>query len=167
MTSTDPRIRPAISRDVPALLRLIRDLAEYEREPDAVEATEAHLHAALFPVEGTPTTFAHVAEVEGEVVGMALWFLTFSTWTGTNGIWLEDLYVTPEQRGSGLGTALLAALAEVCVKRGYRRLEWWVLDWNAPSIAFYESLGARSQSEWTTYRMDGEALMRLAGPPPG
>lgn len=96
-------IREATPDDVPAILRLVRDLAVYEREPDAVEATEEHFGAALFPSDGSATTFAHVAEVDGEVVGMAIWYLTFSTWTGVNGIWLEDLFVQPEHRGSGVG----------------------------------------------------------------
>ena len=100
-------------------------------------------------------------EVDGEVVGMAVWYLTFSTWTGVNGIWLEDLFVQPGQRGSGLGRELLATLARTCVERGYQRLEWWVLDWNEPSIGFYESLGARAQDEWTVFRMDGAALGEL------
>lgn len=154
-------IREATPADVPAILRLVHDLAAYEKEPDAVRATEADFRAALFPDEGAPTTFAHVAEVEGRVVGMAVWYLTFSTWTGVNGIWLEDLFVEPEQRGAGLGRELLATLARTCVDRGYQRLEWWVLDWNEPSIGFYESLGARAQDEWTVFRMDGPALGSL------
>ncbi len=97
------------------------------------------------------------------MIGIAVWFRTFSTWTGVNGIWLEDLYVDPDHRGNGAGRALLAALAGVCAERGYPRLEWCVLNWNAPSIAFYNSLGALPQDEWTTYRMTGEALERLAG----
>jgi GNAT superfamily N-acetyltransferase len=154
-------IREARPDDVPAILRLVRDLATYEKEPDAVRATEEHFHAALFPREGTPATFAHVAEVNGEVVGMAVWYLTFSTWTGVNGIWLEDLFVEPEHRGAGLGRELLATLAQTCVERGYQRLEWWVLDWNEPSIGFYRSLGAVPQDEWTVFRMDGDALSSL------
>jgi len=154
-------IREATPADVPAILQLVHDLAAYEKEPDKVLATPAHFHAVLFPETGTPTTFAHVAEVDGEVVGMAVWYLTFSTWTGVNGIWLEDLFVQPGQRGSGLGRALLATLARTCVERGYQRLEWWVLDWNEPSIGFYESLGARAQDEWTVFRMDGAALGEL------
>ena len=97
------------------------------------------------------------------MVAIAVWFLSFSTWTGTNGIWLEDLFVEPEHRGAGLGQDLLRALAGVCAERGYERLEWWVLDWNTPSIGFYESLGAVSQDDWTTFRLDGAALSRLAG----
>ncbi|MBR7744758.1 GNAT family N-acetyltransferase [Phycicoccus sp. BSK3Z-2] len=170
MTSTDGTtpagrswtIRPAGPDDVPAIQRMVHDLAEYEREPDAVESTEDHVRAALFPDEGAPTTFAHLAEVDGEVVGMAVWFLTYSTWTGRNGIWLEDLWVDPQHRGGGLGKGLLAALAQVCRERDYRRLEWWVLNWNTPSIAFYESIGAVPQSEWTTYRLDGQPLTALA-----
>ena len=157
-------IREATPADVPAILQLVHDLAAYEKEPDAVRATEAHFHTALFPATGTPTTFAHVAEVDGEVVGMALWYLTFSTWTGVNGIWLEDLFVQPEQRGSGMGRELLATLARTCVERGYQRLEWWVLDWNEPSIGFYESIGAVAQDEWTRFRLDGDALGGLGHP---
>ncbi|CAN7278505.1 N-acetyltransferase family protein [Knoellia sp. LjRoot47] len=156
-------IREATPDDVPAILRLVRDLAVYEREPDAVEATEEHFGAALFPSDGSATTFAHVAEVDGEVVGMAIWYLTFSTWTGVNGIWLEDLFVQPEHRGSGVGRELLATLARTCVERGYRRLEWWVLDWNEPSIGFYRGLSAVPQDEWTVFRMDGDALAALGG----
>src|SRR5699024_9234909 len=130
------------------------ELAAYEREPDAVEATEADFAAVLFPAEGGPTAFCHVVEAdEGNgtpaggrrVVGMALWFLTFSTWTGQQGIHLEDLYVEPEHRGSGLGKALLVTLAQIATERGYRRLEWTVLRWNEPAIAFYESLAALPQ----------------------
>jgi GNAT superfamily N-acetyltransferase len=159
-------VRPAVPADVPAVLRLVRELAAYEREPDAVEATEEHFTAALFPSDGTPTTFCHVAEHDGEVVGMAFWYVTFSTWTGRNGIWLEDLFVEPEHRGSGLGQALLRALAAECVTRGYPRLEWWVLDWNEPSIGFYRSVGAVAQDEWTVWRMTGDPLRALAGRDP-
>ena len=125
-------------------------------------ASEEQLREALFPDDRAPATFAHVAEVDGEVVGCAVWFLSFSTSTGTHGIWLEDLYVTPGRRGSGLGQELLRTLAEVCVERGYSRLEWSVLDWNAPSIGFYESIGAVAQDEWTRFRLDGGALDTLA-----
>lgn len=156
------RVRPATIDDVPEILALIHALAEYEREPDAVEATQGDLVAALFPPGATPTAFAHVAEVDGAVVGMAVWFVSFSTWTGRNGIWLEDLFVRPEHRGSGLGRDLLIALARVCVERGWRRLEWWVLDWNEPSIGFYRSLGATAEDDWTTYRLAGDALTSLA-----
>ncbi|MBK6871830.1 MAG: GNAT family N-acetyltransferase [Kineosporiaceae bacterium] len=161
-------LRPARPGDLPDIVHLVRDLAAYEREPDAVHATEAHFRAALFPDDAAPTAFCHVACVsedgEEQVVGLAVWFLSFSTWTGTNGIWLEDLFVLPEFRGLGLGRDLLATLAGICTERGYHRLEWWVLDWNAPSIAFYESIGARAQDEWTRYRLDGAALTALQSP---
>ncbi len=167
------RVRAATPADLPDILRLVRELAVYEKEPDAVEATEEHFSRVLFPAVGEPTVFCHVAEVgagpEGgtRVAGIAVWFLSFSTWTGTTGIWLEDLFVEPEHRGSGLGQELLAALAVVCLERGYRRLEWWVLNWNTPSIGFYESLGAVGQPEWTTFRLDGDALGGLAVGAPG
>jgi GNAT superfamily N-acetyltransferase len=158
-------LREATPADIPDLLRLVRDLAAYEKEPDAVEATEAMYAAALFPSDGsTPTTHALVAEVDGRVVGTAIWFLTFSTWTGVNGIWLEDLFVEPESRGTGLGRALLQRLAQTCVERGYRRLEWQVLTWNEPSIAFYLSLGSTPQVEWQGHRLDGDGLARLGAP---
>ena len=119
-------LRPARPDDLPDIVYLVRDLAAYEREPDAVHATEAHFRAALFPDDAAPTAFCHVACVsedgEEQVVGLAVWFLSFSTWTGTNGIWLEDLFVRPEFRGLGLGRALLATLAGICTERGYHRL---------------------------------------------
>jgi GNAT superfamily N-acetyltransferase len=180
-------IRRATPVDVPALLTLVRELAEYEREPDAVEATEEHFAEALFGQRGgTGADSGHqsgtgsggdesdagdgargssqalVAEVAGEVVGMAVWYVTFSTWTGRHGIWLEDLYVRPGHRGSGIGRALLGTLASTAVERGWARLEWWVLRWNAPSIGFYEGLGARAMDEWVHYRMEGDQLRALA-----
>ncbi|GAA2556873.1 GNAT family N-acetyltransferase [Pseudonocardia hydrocarbonoxydans] len=150
------RIDPA---DVPAVVGLVHELAAYEREPDSCLLTAAQLTAALF--SPAPALFGHVAVVDGEVVGCALWFLNFSTWRGVHGLYLEDLYVQPAHRGAGLGRALLAALAGVCTERGYARLEWSVLDWNAPSIAFYRSLGAVSMDGWTTFRLDGDALRTL------
>ncbi|MEI2778638.1 MAG: GNAT family N-acetyltransferase [Tetrasphaera sp.] len=159
----DPRIRRARPADTAAILQLVRDLARYEREPDAVEASRDDFAAALFPAQGAPTAHAHVAEVEGEVVGMAVWFLSFSTWTGKPGIHLEDLYVDPAYGGLGLGKALLTTLAEICVDRGYRRLEWWVLRWNTPSIDFYDGLGATPMDDWIDYRVDGATLTRLGG----
>ncbi len=153
-------IRAATPSDVPVVLAMVRELAAYEREPDAVEATEDDLHRALF-VEGTCS--AHVAlDPAGDVVGFALWFPTFSTWRGRPGLWLEDLFVRPAARGRGHGRALLETLAAVCVERGWPRLEWWVLDWNAPAIGFYTGLGAVPQTEWTTFRVDGDALRSLA-----
>lgn len=141
-------------------MRLVRDLAEYERNLHEVKATEAQLRDGLFGDD--PKVFAHVAEHEGKVVGFAVWFLTFSTWNGTHGIYLEDLYVDPEFRGHGYGKALLTELTRIADERGYGRVEWAVLNWNAPTIAFYESLGARPQDEWRVYRLTGDALTKAA-----
>jgi GNAT superfamily N-acetyltransferase len=154
-------VRPASPADVPTILGFITELAEYEREPDAVKATEASLHAALFATE--PHVFAHVVEVGDEVVGMALWFLNFSTWEGAHGVYLEDLYVSPAMRGQGAGRALLQALAGICVDNGYARLELSVLDWNLPAIGFYRSVGAVGMDDWTVQRVSGPALRELAG----
>lgn len=156
-------MRPAGPGDLPAILGLVHALAVYEKEPDAVEATDAHFRDALFPKDRAPIAFAHVAEVDGQIVGMAVWYVTFSTWLGRGGIWLEDLFVSPKHRGSGLGKALLAALAAVCTERGYGRLEWWVLRWNTPSIGFYDSLGGQPMDDWLTYRLEGSDLDTLAG----
>ena len=153
-------IRPASPDDVPRILELIRELADYERSLDEVKATEEGLRAALFAAR--PAVFAHVAELDGEVVGFALWFLNFSTWLGQHGIYLEDLYVTPAMRGSGIGKAMLAELAAICERKGYGRLEWWVLDWNEPAIGFYRSIGAEPMSEWTVQRLSGPRLADLA-----
>ena len=150
---------------MPAILGLVHELAVYEKEPNAVEATEAHFTVALFPQDRVPTAFAHVAVVDGTVVGMAIWYVTFSTWLGRGGIWLEDLFVSPEHRGSGLGKAMLATLAAVCAERGYGRLEWWVLRWNTPSIGFYDSIGGQPMDEWLTYRLEGRALDALVERP--
>lgn len=154
-------IRPAVAADVPVVLAMVRELAAYEKEPDAVQASAEDLQRALFGSQ--PVASCHVVQSRGEVVGFALWYVTFSTWTGQPGLWLEDLYVRPEARGCGLGRGLLQALAQVCLERGYRRLEWWVLDWNAPAIGFYRSLAAMPQDSWTTYRVDGAALSALGG----
>ncbi len=153
-------IRPATAGDVPGILEMIRELAAYERALDEVTATEDGLRGALFAAQ--PAVFAHVADVDGVVVGFALWFVNFSTWLGRHGIYLEDLYVTPALRGRGLGKALLAELAAICVRRGYGRLEWWVLDWNEPAIGFYRSIGAEPMSEWTVQRLAGQPLADLA-----
>jgi GNAT superfamily N-acetyltransferase len=153
-------IRAATPADVPTILELIGELAAYEREPDAVEATEEMISAALFG--SAPVASCHVAELDGEVVGFALWYVTFSTWKGLAGLWLEDLFVRPAARGHGFGTALLQQLAAVCVERGYARFEWWVLDWNVDAQGFYRSLGARPEDEWTVWRLDGPALTQLA-----
>ncbi|MEP7332559.1 MAG: GNAT family N-acetyltransferase [Terracoccus sp.] len=160
---TDFEIREACRDDVPDLTRLVRALAEYEKEPDAAVATNEQFANALFPAQGSPAASCLVVERGEQVVAMALWFTTFSTWTGEQSMWLEDLFVEPEQRGSGIGRALLGRLAQICVERGYPRFEWTVLDWNTPSIEFYRSRGALPQSEWTTFRVTGESLGRLAG----
>ncbi|MFC3573153.1 GNAT family N-acetyltransferase [Streptomyces yaanensis] len=153
-------IRTATRADVPVIHTLIRELADYEKAPDEARATPEQLSEALFGER--PAAFAHIAEEDGgEVVGFALWFLNFSTWRGVHGIYLEDLYVRPEARGSGHGKALLTELARICVERGYERLEWSVLNWNRPSIDFYEALGARPQDEWTVYRLTDGALAKL------
>jgi len=155
--------RPAQPSDVRDILRLIVELAVYEKEPDAVLATEDNLRSALFG--DNPAVFALVVDGEEEdelLSGIAIWYLTFSTWEGVHGIHLEDLYVRPTSRGHGHGTALLTRLAAICVERGYARLEWDVLDWNEPSIGFYRSLGALPKDGWSTFRLDGGALRELA-----
>ncbi|NJC07230.1 GNAT family N-acetyltransferase [Polymorphobacter fuscus] len=153
-------IRPATPADVATLRRLIVDLAVYEREPDAVKATEADLHAALFGAR--PIAEAVIAEQDGTPVGLAIFFTSFSTWEGKGGLYLEDLFVVPEARGQGIGKALLVHLAGIAVARGHARFEWQVLDWNAPAIGFYAALGAEAQDAWTKMRVDGAALARLA-----
>lgn len=161
-------VRPARPQDLGDIDTLVRELAAYEREPDAVQATAQDLADALFGAD--PRVHCHVAEVHGqggaEVVGIAIWYVTYSTWRGRHGIWLEDLFVRPPSRGLGLGRALLQALAAECTARGYARLEWWVLDWNENAVGFYQGLGAVPQDEWTTFRVDGESLVRLASPVP-
>ncbi|MDP1028565.1 GNAT family N-acetyltransferase [Sphingomonas sp. KR1UV-12] len=153
-------IRPATPADVATILGFVRDLAAFEREPDAVTATAPMLAEALFGA--SPAAEAVIAEREGEPVGFALFFHNFSTWTGRRGVYLEDLYVTPAARGAGVGTALLRHLAGIAVDRGCARFEWSVLDWNADAIAFYRAMGAVGQEEWTVQRVSGAALHRLA-----
>jgi GNAT superfamily N-acetyltransferase len=157
-------IRDAVPGDTSDLLRLIRELASYERAPEAVEATEADLRRDLFGTE--PRVAALVAEVGGSVVGMAVYFVSFSTWTGRHGLYLEDLFVEPAHRAHGIGRALMRALAARAVALGYKRLEWAVLDWNEPTIAFYRALGAVPLDEWTTFRLAGDALARFAADTP-
>lgn len=157
---TDSRIRRARPDDVPAMVAMVHELADYERAPEQCHLTDDALHTALFAADAA--LFGHVAEVDGLVVGCALWFLNFSTWDGVHGVYLEDLYVSPACRGSGIGRALLAALAEECLTRGYTRLQWWVLHWN-PATEFYRSLGAVPMDEWVVYRMTGDPLAQLAG----
>ena len=153
-------LREARPGDEPGIMHCITALAIYEREPDAVETTEADLAATLFGPD--PKAFAHVIERDGQIVGIAVWFITYSTWTGRHGIWLEDLFVLDSERGRGYGKALMSALAAVCIERGYSRFEWTVLDWNEPAIGFYRSLGVTPMSEWRTQRLTGDALAALA-----
>ncbi|MFZ0269162.1 GNAT family N-acetyltransferase [Caulobacter sp.] len=154
-------IRPAVPADSALILQFIRDLAEYEKLLDDVRTTKDDVTVALFGEN--PKAFCDIAEIDGRPVGFALWFYNFSTFVGRHGIYLEDLFVRPDARGSGAGKALLANLARRCLDEHLGRLEWAVLDWNAPSIAFYDSLGAAAMDEWIVRRMTGEALERLAG----
>jgi GNAT superfamily N-acetyltransferase len=153
-------ITPVTPDDIPLVMHLIRALAEYEHELESAQATPEQLHEALFGPK--PSAEAVIARLDGAPAGWAIWFQTFSTWTGRPGLWLEDLFVYPETRRFGVGKALLQHLARICVDRNYTRFEWSVLDWNEPSIAFYRSLGALAMDEWTTNRLSGEALKRLA-----
>jgi GNAT superfamily N-acetyltransferase len=153
------KIRPAQSEEVGIVLQLIHDLAHYEKAPHEVAATENDLLATLFAED--PKVFCDLVEVDGEIAGMAIWFLNYSTWQGKHGIYLEDLFIKPEFRGRGYGKALLQHLAKICEAKGYGRFQWWVLDWNSPAIEFYRSLGAVAMDEWTVYRVSGEALKEL------
>ena len=153
-------IRPANPKDVEAIHALIVELAIYEREPEAVVATVEQIQENLFGVD--PVAYCHVAEVDGRVVGIAIWFLNYSTWLGKAGLYLEDLFVKPEFRSRGLGLQLMKKLAQICIERGYERFQWWVLDWNEPSINFYKSIGADAMDQWTVYRLSGEALKNFA-----
>ncbi|SCG36592.1 Acetyltransferase (GNAT) family protein [Micromonospora echinaurantiaca] len=155
-----PTIRPARPADVPAVVAMVHELAEYERAPEQCHLTAEQLHAALFGP--APALYGHVAvDDRDSPVGFALWFLNFSTWAGVHGIHLEDLYVRPAARGTGAGKLLLATLADICVRRGYHRLEWSMLDWN-PAAGFYAAIGAEQLTEWIPYRLDGAALAGLA-----
>ncbi|MBN6151831.1 GNAT family N-acetyltransferase [Xanthomonas sp. AmX2] len=153
-------IRPATADDAGLILRLIRDLARYERAEDAVQTDEDGLRASLFGPGAT--AHALICEAGAQPIGYAVYFYNYSTWLGRNGLYLEDLYVAPEHRGAGAGKALLRHLARQAVAEGCGRFEWSVLDWNRPAIAFYESVGARAQDEWTVYRLQGEALAAFA-----
>jgi GNAT superfamily N-acetyltransferase len=155
-------IRRAIPTDVTAITAMIHELAQFERAPDQCTVAETQISAALFD---EPTTLrGHVAEVDGDIAAMALWFLNFSTWDGVAGVYLEDLFVRPRFRRCGLATALLAALARECLDNGYTRLSWAVLDWNTDAIALYQAIGAQPQDAWTGYRLSGSELAELAGP---
>ena len=154
-------IREATPADVPEILGMIHELADYEKAPHEVVATPGLLRDALFGPD--PAVYALMAEDDesGAVVGFALWFRNFSTWLGRHGVYLEDLYIRPSHRGHGYGKALLRTLARIAVERGYGRFEWWVLDWNTPAIDFYRSIDAVPMDEWTVYRVTGDALGRL------
>ena len=153
------KIRPAKREEVGEVLQLIQDLATYEKAPDQVEASKDDLLNTIFAKE--PRVFCDLVEVDGQIAGMAIWFLNYSTWQAKHGIYLEDLYIKPEFRARGYGKALLKHLAQICDKEGYGRLQWWVLDWNSPAIEFYKSFGAEAMDEWTVYRTSGQALKNL------
>ncbi len=154
-------IRPASRDDLPLIAQFIRDLAAYERLADEVRFDEAGLGARLFGDH--PYAEVLIGEIDSVPQGFALFFHNFSTFEGKPGVYLEDLFVRPEARGSGLGKALLAHLAAIAEERDCARLEWWVLDWNEPAIGFYKKLGAKPMDEWTTFRVEGQALRDLAG----
>jgi GNAT superfamily N-acetyltransferase len=156
-------VRRAAPHDVGAITEMIHALAEFEHAADECTVTETQISAALF--SNPPTVHGHVAEVDGEIAAMALWFLNFSTWDGVAGIYLEDLFVLPEFRRRGLARALLAALAGECLQHGYTRLSWAVLNWNADAITLYDGIGGDPQREWTTYRLSGPRLAGLAESP--
>lgn len=153
------KIRPAKREEVGEVLQLIQDLATYEKAPEQVEASKDDLLNTIFAKE--PRVFCDLVEVDGQIAGMAIWFLNYSTWQAKHGIYLEDLYIKPEFRARGYGKALLKHLAQICDKEGYGRLQWWVLDWNSPAIEFYRSFGAEAMDEWTVYRTSGQALKDL------
>lgn len=153
-------IRPATPADVPEIVSMITELATYEKAAHEVRVTGEQLHDTLFG--DSPAAFVHIAEQDGRVVGFTLWFLTYSTWRGTHGIYMEDLYVRPDSRGGGHGIGLMRRLAEICAERGYQRLEWSVLTWNQPTIDFYDKLGAVNQDDWYRYRLTDEPLRRMA-----
>ena len=154
------QIQPATVADVPVILQLIRELAEYERAPNDVLATEEQLREVLF--SETPAAQVLIGREGGEPVAFAVYFFNFSTWLGRAGLYLEDLFVRPELRGKGYGKALLMRLAQIARERGCGRMEWSVLDWNDPAIQFYKKLGSRAIDEWTVYRLTGDGIRSLA-----
>lgn len=154
------KIRLAQPTDVEDIHHLIYELAVYEKAPEQMIATIDQVASSL--LSESPVAFCHVAEVDGKIVGIALWFLNYSTWLGKPGIYLEDLFVQPQYRGLGIGKGFMQTLAALCVERGYERFQWWVLDWNKPSIDFYQSLGAEPMDEWTVFRLSGDALKKFA-----
>ena len=154
-------IRAAFPHEAPLIQELIHELAVFEKAPESAQASLVDIEGAFFAAH--PAVFCDLVEdEEGVVQGFAIWFLNYSTWTGTHGIYLEDLYIRPEARGRGYGKALLRHLAAICVQRGYHRLQWWVLDWNKDAVEFYQGLGASFMDEWTVMRVDGSALRKLS-----
>jgi GNAT superfamily N-acetyltransferase len=153
-------IRPARIEDTQEILALIHELAVYEKAPDQAKATAEHIQNSFFVSD--PKVFCEIVEHEGEIAGLAIWFLNYSTWQGLHGIYLEDLFIRPKFRKLGYGKDLLKHLAKICTERGYGRFQWWVLDWNQPAIDFYTSLGAKAMDEWTVYRISGQELSDLA-----
>jgi GNAT superfamily N-acetyltransferase len=153
-------IRPAKTTDIDEILALIYELALYEKAPEEAKATKSQIMESFF--SDNPKVFCEIVEVDGEIAGLAIWFLNYSTWQGKHGIYLEDLFIRPQFRGRGFGKSVLKHLAQICVDRGYGRFQWWVLDWNTPSIEFYKALGAVAMDEWTVYRVSGDALTELA-----
>ncbi|RRJ83069.1 GNAT family N-acetyltransferase [Aestuariirhabdus litorea] len=154
------RIRPAVEADVDTILRFIVELARYEKAEHEVKTDAEGIRRSLF-AEGSPAS-ALICERDGRAIGYAVYFYNYSTWLGRKGLYLEDLYITPEERGGGAGKGLLQQLARMAVEQGCGRFEWSVLDWNEPAIGFYKSLGAEPQDEWVIYRLTGEALKRFA-----
>ncbi len=152
-------IRAATPQDIPEILELIKELADYEKATEEAKATPEQLSAAFFG--DSPKVFCEIVEVDGAILGCAIWFLNFSTWQGKHGIYLEDLYIRPQYRGSGWGKKLLQHLAAKCVENNWGRFQWWVLDWNEPAIEFYRSLGAAPMDEWTVFRVAGDELKQL------
>jgi GNAT superfamily N-acetyltransferase len=155
-------IRPATIDDTDEILAMIYELALYEKAPEEAKATREQIIESFF--SESPKVFCEIVETGGAIAGCAIWFLNYSTWQGKHGIYLEDLFIRPQYRGQGFGKALLKHLAAICEKRGYGRFQWWVLDWNTPSIEFYKSLGAVAMDEWTVYRVSEQALTELARP---
>jgi GNAT superfamily N-acetyltransferase len=153
-------IRLAKLDDVEAIHQLIYELAVYEKAPDEAKATVEAIRISLFSEK--PVAHCHVAEVDGKIVGIAIWFLNYSTWLGKPGIYLEDLFVQPEYRKQGIGKEFMKTLAKLSVENDYERFQWWVLDWNAPSIDFYKSIGAVAMDEWTVFRLSGDDLKKFA-----
>ena len=154
------KTRTATQSDLPIILQYIHDLAKYEKAPDEVELSLDDLKDSLFGPN--PQVFCLISEQDNETTGFAVWHLNYSTWLGKHGIYLEDLYVDPKFRGQGHGKALLQKLAQICIEKGYKRLQWWVLDWNESAIDFYKSIGAQPMDQWTVFRVSGSSLRKLA-----